>query len=111
MSTPRFRIQNKRLIYSVILTVSLLLVLLGIRVPHHLGAHSHKPKPRAVIESTVKDSQDEGSRRNLAYATCHISVILDIPTQYIIFSRQEFQKISSIPLDLFNARAPPIFIA
>ena len=100
-------INNKRLLYSVIVTVSLLLVSLGIRVPSNLRAHSPKLHSRAVIETTVKDSQEEGSKKNLADAVCQNSIKLEIPTQFILSSQQENQKYSFIPAGYFNARAPP----
>lgn len=102
---------NKRLLYLVIVTVSLLLVFLGIRVPSILRAHSPKPHSRAVIETTVKDSQEEGSRKNLADAVCQNSIKLEIPTLFILSSQQENQKFSFIPLGYFNTRAPPALIA
>ena len=88
MSTPRAPINNKRLLYSVSVTVSLLLVFLGVRVPYIFGAHSPKPHSRVVIETAAKDSQDEGSRKNLDDAVCQNSIKPDIPTQFIVSSHQ-----------------------
>ncbi len=105
------RINNKRLFYSVIVTVCLHLVFLGIRVPGNLGAHTPKPHSRAIIETTVKDSQEEGSKKNLVDCACQNSINLETPTQFNLATQQEAQNYSFIPSGHSKARAPPALIA
>jgi hypothetical protein len=102
-------INNKRLLCSVIVFVSLHFVFLGIRVPSILAAHSPKLHSHAVIDTSVKECQEEELRKNFADAVCHNSVKLDFPTQFTLSSQQENQKYRFILPGDFNARAPPEF--
>lgn len=101
------RINNKRLFYSVIVAVCLHLVFLGIRVPVNLGAHTPKPHSRAIIETAAKDSQEEGSRKDLVDVVCQNSINLDAPTQFSLSPQQKIQNYSFIPSGHSKARAPP----
>lgn len=111
MSIAMVPIKGNRLLYLIIVTVSLHLVVLGMRLPAFPGAHSPKPHSRAVIETTVKGGQEEGARKNLVDAICQHSVGSDVSTLFVLSSRQEIQKYAFIPPGHSKARAPPMLIA
>lgn len=103
---------NKKLLYSIAITVSVLLVFVGIRVSSLTTSHSPKPRyPRAVIETTIKDSQEAGTKNSFSVAICQNALILGIPTQLSLPLQQQSQNCNFTPPELLNARAPPTFIA
>jgi len=108
---PNMTINNTRLFYSLIVAVSLHLVLIGIRIPSILGAHSTNPHSHVVIETSVKDSQAEGPRKNLVDVVCQNFIKIVIPTHFNLPAQLENQKHRFIPHGHFHARAPPAFIA
>ena len=110
MSIPMMPISNRRVRLFIVVTVSLLLVLVGMRVSGISAAHSPNSRsPRAVIESAVKDSQEAGSRKNAAVAVCQYTVSLNIPTRLAADPEAQFQQNDPITPGRLNARAPPCF--
>ena len=103
---------NKKLLYSIGITVSVLLVFVGMRVSGITGAHTSQPRsPRAVIETTIKDCQEAGSKKSTAYAICNDVLTVSIPIQISLSFRQQFQNCDFNPTGHLNARAPPALTA
>ncbi|ABQ24734.1 hypothetical protein Gura_0520 [Geotalea uraniireducens Rf4] len=99
---------HKRLLCTVIATAALCLVFLGMRVPNLSKLHSPKPRPRAIIETTVKAGQPAGIRVNADVVTCQIAPFLAVPTPFSSSFHQEIRKFNFIPIEHHTARAPPV---
>ena len=108
MSVLKIPISNKRLCCTVFVTASLFLVFLGMRVPNLSKLHSPKPRPRAIIETTIKASQTAGIRVNADVIACPLALVLNFPTPFISSSRQEIRKVDFISIEHQSARAPPV---
>ena len=108
MSLPKIPITNVRLWGSVIVTASLCLVFLGMRVPNLSKLSSPKPRPRAVIETPVKAGQPAGARVNADVVSCQIAHLLTVPTPFNSSFHQEIRKFNFIPIEYHTARAPPV---
>jgi len=103
---------NKKLLYSIAITVSVLLIFVGMKVSSITGPHSPKPRsPRAVIETTVKDCQEAASKKSTSVAICNDVFIVSIPIQISFSFRQQFQDCNFTPTGHLNARAPPALTA
>jgi len=108
MSVHDIPISNKKLWCSVIVTASLCLVFLGMRVPNLSKLHTPKPRPRAVIETTVKAGQPAGTRVIADVDAYQIALVLNPPTPFRSSFRQEIRKFNFIPIENHTARAPPL---
>jgi hypothetical protein len=103
---------NKKLLYYIALTVSVLLVFVGMRVSSIASSHTPKPRsPRAVIETSVKDSQEAGTKNSFSDAISQNAPILSIPPQLSLPFQQQFQNCNFTPPGVLNARAPPALFA
>lgn len=111
MNAQRMAIQKKRLICTVIATVSLFLLFLGMRVPNIAQPHSPKPRPRAVIEASVKAGQEAGTRVIVAVEACQNALNLSIPTPFRSSHHWEIRTFNFTPIEHLSARAPPVLPA
>jgi hypothetical protein len=98
---------SKKIVYSVAVTVSLSLIILGMGVPNISRLHSAKPRPRAVIETAVKTGQEAGTRASVSMEACQNGFTLDIPTAYRSFTKRANLSYNHGPLEQRVARAPP----
>lgn len=102
---------NRTLCCTVLLAVSLCLVFLGVRVPNLSNLHKPKPRPRAVIETSVKAGQAAGAKVHVDVAACQAAIVLTIPASFGSSFRQEIPKFNFIPIGHHAARAPPVISA
>ena len=105
------RKSHHRPIHPVIVTVSLLLVVIALRVPTILVTHSPRSNLREVIETAVKESHEGGSRQTFADAVCPNPLTLDLPTPSGECSCRASQAYLFLAVEFFNARAPPVPVA
>lgn len=111
MNCFELSITSKRLYCTVIVTVtvSLCLVLLGMKVPNLSRLHSPKPRPRAVIENSVKVShhQGYGTAESLDLEACRITLVPPAPLLSSAAFRPEVPAARLAPIKHYTARAPP----
>lgn len=103
--------KNRTLCWTVLLAVSLCLVFLGVRLPNLSKPHKPKPRPRAVIETSVKAGQPAGVKVHVDVATCQTATVLTIPTSFGSSFQQEIHRFNLIPIGHHTARAPPVISA
>ncbi len=109
MIASREHIAGGRILYAVAITLSVLLIGSGMmRAAGFSGMWSTKKRsPRAVIETTVKDAQEAGSKKHALAAICQSAFILNLPDQVASVVERGISKSSLIISGPFNARAPP----
>jgi hypothetical protein len=99
---------RKHLAWAVI-PICLFLISMGIRVPNLTSLHPPKPRPRAVIETTSKTSQDASTKSVIAVELCdNLPALLPPELFKSRFSRETCQFSSTTPPQT-DARAPPCF--
>ena len=103
---------NKKVIYTLTVTGSLFLVSLGMKVPDLSRLHHPKPRPRAVIETTVKACQAAVTKANVDVAAFQFPVALDFSTSSFRSSfQQKIHRPAFVALEHNTARAPPVIAA
>lgn len=102
---------NRTLCCTVLFAVSLCLVFLGVRVPNLSKPHKPKPRPRAVIETTVKAGQLAGAKVHVDAAACQVAIVLTVPTSFGSSFQQDIHRFNFIPIGHHAARAPPVISA
>jgi len=112
MSCFELSITSKRLCCTVIVavTVSLCLVLLGMKVPNLSRLHSPKPRPRAVLENSVKVShhQGHGTGESLDLEACRITLVLRASLLLSAAFLPAIPAARLAPIKHYTARAPPL---
>jgi len=112
MSCFDLSITSKRLCCTIIVTVtiSLCLVLLGMKVPNLSRLHSPKPHPRAVIENSVKVSHHQvyGTGESLDLEACRTTLVLRAPLLLSAAFLRAIPAARLAPIKHYTARAPPL---
>ena len=112
MSCTELSITSKRRWCTAVATaaVSVCLVLLGMKVPDLSRLHSPKPRPRAVIENSVKVSPHPGygTGENLDLEACRITIVLRTSLLCRASFRQTIHTVSLVSIKHYTARAPPL---
>ncbi len=110
MFASRVHISGGRILNVLAITVAVLLVCAGVMRACDFTC-SPKRSPRAVIETTVKEGQEAGSKKHALVAICQSAFMLDLPNCVESVIQQGITKSNLIEPGRFNARAPPFPIA
>jgi hypothetical protein len=99
---------NRSLLGWVMAPLFLCLIVMGARVPSLNGPQSPKPRPRAIIESSFKNSEDATVKQSaMAAEICGAQPSLLPPREYRLAFREESFSFFSISSPQSDARAPP----
>lgn len=101
----------KKILHAVAVSVSLSLILLGMRVPNVSPLHPSKPRPRAIIETAAKNGLEAGTKANVPVDACRNTLVLGMTETFRAFLRLANTTTCRVPLELRAARAPPAITA
>lgn len=100
---------NRRMLGWLLTPLFLCLIAMGARVPNVTGPHA-KPRPRAVIESSVKNSEDATVNQVVVAELCGgLPALVPPGTFRTTFLEENFQ-FTSTSLPQRDARAPPCHV-
>ncbi|ABB33705.1 hypothetical protein Gmet_3500 [Geobacter metallireducens GS-15] len=111
MKEWRVSLADKRVLWPVIVTVSLVLVFLGTRTPNIARPQKPTSRPRAVIETQVKTTQAGIEKHGQAVELCHRAEFFNVSAPRVSAVHFEPHKIVSSVLCFISARAPPLAYA
>lgn len=99
---------ERKFLLPVIVTVSLFLALLGMRVPNYAKPSNGKSSPRNVVEIQVKENEESISKA-CQVIEFHGNAHSFAPTLFYVAAFQhETLNYPSVLMDATPARAPPL---
>ncbi|HJV67238.1 MAG TPA: hypothetical protein VJ550_16005 [Geomonas sp.] len=98
---------DRRVLGWFLVPIFLCLVAMGARVPGTSHRHSPKPRPRAIIESSFKNSEDATVKSVLTAELCESIALPRPPAAYRTSFQEKTFRFCSITSPEKDARAPP----
>ncbi len=107
----RVSLADRRVLWPVILTVSLVLVFLGTRTPNIARPQKPASRPRAVIETQIKTTQAGIEKQGQVVELYRRAELFNVSAPRVSAFHFEPHKTVSPVLCFISARAPPIVYA
>ncbi|WP_324082945.1 hypothetical protein [Geomonas sp.] len=99
---------NRKLLGWIMAPLFLCLIGMGARVPSLCGPQTPKPRPRAIIENSVKNSEVNIVKQSaMAAELCGAQPALPLPREIRTTFQEEAYYFSSLSSPPRDARAPP----